>query len=115
MGKDKARHSVGERRLADALRAPDQPGVRNAPASICVQQGCFLIAMTEQDGRLTRMRNGDLRFNLTRAHAELATLPKSFARKRSCNADQMFAATMSDSALASIKRHRCGSAAAIRR
>ena len=38
MGKHEPRHPVGQRRLADALRAADQPGVRNAPAAIGVQQ-----------------------------------------------------------------------------
>jgi hypothetical protein len=34
MGQHEARHAIGQRRLADALRAADQPGVRDLPAAI---------------------------------------------------------------------------------
>ena len=37
MGEHEARHAIGQRRLADALRAADQPGMRNAPAAIGIR------------------------------------------------------------------------------
>src|SRR5271169_2779285 len=114
MGKDKPRHSVGQRRLADALCSPDQPSMRNTTTPIRVQQSRLGLAMTEQDGRLARMRDRNLRFHLTGAHAVLARLPAA-VKNRSCKADQTLAATIFGSAVVSIKTHRCGSAAAIRR
>ena len=115
VGEHETRHSVGERRLTYALRAADQPGVWNSPASIGVEQGYFRVTMTEQGGGFAGMRNQVLRFGLPRAHAGLATLPALLTRSRSPSAAQMFAATASGSPLASISRHRSGSAAAMRR
>ncbi len=34
MGEHETRHAIGQRRLADALRADDQEGVRHAAAAI---------------------------------------------------------------------------------
>ena len=31
------RHPIGQRRLADPCRSPDQPGMRNAPAAVGIQ------------------------------------------------------------------------------
>ena len=42
-----ARHAVGQCRLANALRAADQPGMRDSPAAIGVQQGRLGLAMPE--------------------------------------------------------------------
>ena len=38
MGEDETRHAIGERRLADAGGAADQPGMREAPAAIGFEQ-----------------------------------------------------------------------------
>ena len=113
MREHEPRHPIGQRRLADALRAADQPGMRNTPAAIGVQQRRLGLAMPEQRGGLARMRDGDLRFDLTGAHAELAALPAAAVKKRSRKAAHTLAATVSASALASISTQRCGSAAAI--
>ena len=113
MREHEPRHSVGQRRLADALRAPDQPGMRNTPAAIGLQQCRLGFAMPEKCGRLARMGDGDPRFDLTGAHAELATLPAPAVKKRSRKAAHTLAATVLASVLASINTHRCGSSAAI--
>jgi len=59
------------------------------------------------------MNHGDFRFDLTGAHAELATLPTPTAKKRSRKAAHTLAETVLASAFASIRMHRCGSSAAI--
>ena len=74
MGEHEPRHPIGQRRLADTLRPADQPGMRNAPAAIGVQQGHLGIAMAEQRRGFARMHSRDLRFDLTGAHAGLATI-----------------------------------------
>jgi hypothetical protein len=38
MCEHKPRHSIGQRRLADTLRPPDQPGMRDPSAAVGVQQ-----------------------------------------------------------------------------
>ncbi len=56
MGEHEPRHAVGERRLADAARAADQPGMRHASAAIGVEQRLLGLGMAEEDGGLARMR-----------------------------------------------------------
>src|SRR5665647_41771 len=113
MREHEPRHPVGQRRLADAGRPPDQPGMRNPPAAIGIQQSQLGIAMPEQRGGLARMNRRYLGFDLAGAHAELATLPALAAKKRSRKAAHMLAATTLGSAVASISTQRCGSLAAI--
>ena len=94
MREHEPRHPIGQRRLADAGRPPDQPGMRNPPAAIGIQQSQLGVAMPEQRGRLARMNRRYLRFDLTGAHAELARLPALALKKRSRKAAHMFAATI---------------------
>src|SRR5580704_11363977 len=115
MSEHEASHAVSQRRLADALRTADQPGMRNAPTPIGAQERGFRLAMSEQRRGLARMRHGDLRFDLARAHAEVATLAAGTAKKRSRRAVQTWAATVSGLASASTSTQRSGSAAAISR
>jgi hypothetical protein len=63
MGEHVPRHSIGQRRLADALRPPDQPGMRNAPAAVGIQQCRFGFAMPCQNAGLSRMDSRNLRLN----------------------------------------------------
>ena len=113
MREHEPRHPIGQRRLADALRAADQPGMRNPPAAIGVQQRQFGLAMPEQRHGFARMRDGSGCLSLAGAHARLATFETSNSRKRSRTAVQTLAATAPAAALASISTQRCGSAAAI--
>ena len=106
-------HAVGERCLADALRAADQPGMRHPRASIAIKQRALGIVVSEQRGVLAGMQHRHLRLDLTGAHAELTALPVSAANRRSRTVVHIRAATVAASALASISTHRCGSAAAI--
>ena len=48
MGEHEARHAIGERRLADAARAADQPGMRHAAAAIGIEQRLLGLGMAEQ-------------------------------------------------------------------
>src|SRR5215510_3163214 len=52
----RSRHPIRQRRLADAARAADQPGVRNATAAIGFEQRLLGLAMAEQHGGLAWMR-----------------------------------------------------------
>src|SRR5882757_609625 len=113
MGEHEPRHPIGQRRLADALRSPDQPGMRNTPAAVGIQQRHFGFVVPEQICGFARMGGGDLRVDLAGTHAELAALLAPAAKKRLRNAAHMLAATVPASALASISTHRCGSLAAI--
>src|SRR6185437_672159 len=56
MGEHKARHAVGQRRLADALRADDEKGMRHAIAAIGSQHALFGDVVAKQRGRRARMR-----------------------------------------------------------
>ena len=56
IGQHEARHPVSERRLADAVRPADQPGVRDAAAAIGIEQRLLGLGMAEQHGGLARMR-----------------------------------------------------------
>ena len=69
VGEHEPRHAIGQRRLADALRAAKQPGVRNASAAIGVQQRHLGIAMTEPRAGFARMRCCDVLLDLAGAHA----------------------------------------------
>ena len=93
MREHEPRHAIGQRRLADALRAADQPGMRNAPAAIGVQQRRLRLAMPEQIGRLARMPDRGLLLGLARAHAVLAVA--GIANRWSRSAVQTRAATVS--------------------
>src|SRR5579883_3620973 len=115
MGEHEPRHTIGERRLADALRAAEQPGMRNASAAIGVEQRRFRLAMAEQRGGFARMRDRRLGFGLARAHAGLGALLVTLTKKRSRKAVQTLPATVSTSASASITMQRSGSAWAISR
>src|SRR5258708_6680661 len=113
MREHEPRHPVCQRRLADACRTPDQPGMRNPPATVGIEQCRLGVAMPGQYAGFARMNGCKLRFELAGVHAEVATLPASAVKKRSRNAAHTFAATVLASAFASINTHRCGSAAAI--
>src|SRR6478672_11034006 len=83
MREHEPRHSIGQRRLADALRPADQPGMRNAPAAVGIQQCGFGFAMPCQDAGLSRMDGCNLLLNLTGAHAEVTALSARAVKKRS--------------------------------
>ena len=55
MGEHEARHAIGERRLADAALAADQPGMRHAAAAIGVEQRLLGLG----DGRTARWSRAD--------------------------------------------------------
>src|SRR5207248_11155823 len=111
MSEHEARHAIGQCRLADTLRAADQPGMRNAPATISIEQGRLALAMPEEIGGLARMLDRNFLFDLAGAHADGVGLV--VAKTSSRNAVHTRAATVSGSALASISTQRRGSSAAI--
>ena len=69
-----AGHAIGQRRLADALRTADQPGMRNAPTAIGIEQGHLGLAVTEQIGRFAGMLHRHFLLGLACAHAVPAGL-----------------------------------------
>ena len=111
IGEHEAGHAIGQRRLADALRTADQPGMRNAPAAIGIEQCRLGLAVAEQLGRFAGMPDRHFLLGLACAHTVPAGLGTANTRSRS--AVQTRAATVSASALASISTQRCGSSAAI--
>ena len=118
MGEHEARHAIGQRRLADALRTADQPGMRNASAAVGSQQRGLSLAMPEQSGGFARMWDNNLRlgaFDLASAHEVAATLPALLVKKRSRSVIQILVATALGSGVASISTQRSGLAAAISR
>ena len=56
MREHEARHAIGQRRLADARRPADQPGMVDTAAAIGLEQRPLGLVMAEQNGRLARMR-----------------------------------------------------------
>jgi hypothetical protein len=83
MREHEARHPIGQRRLADALRAADQPGMRNTSAAVGIEQCLLGLAMPEQRGGFARMDGCDGWIDLFGAHAECAMISASAAIKRS--------------------------------
>ena len=57
MREHETRHAIGERRLADAGRAADQPGVWHAAAAVGSSSACSASRVAEQHRRLARMRD----------------------------------------------------------
>ena len=57
MREHKARHPVGERRLADAARPADQPGMRHAAAAIGIEERVLGFDMAVEREGLARMRD----------------------------------------------------------
>src|SRR5262245_63356899 len=107
----KARHAIGQRRRADALRAADQPGMRDSPAAIGGKQRRLCLAMPEQFGGLAQMWGGDLFLGLAGVHTDEAVL--AIANRWSRKAVQTCTATTSGPGVASIRTQRLGSSAAI--
>ncbi len=68
MRQHKPRHAVGQRGLADAWLAADQPRVRHAGAAIGRQELVFGFDMTEERERLARMRQVGFRAGRTYGH-----------------------------------------------
>ncbi len=93
MREHEARRAVGERRLADALAADDEEGVRHAPAAVGGEENVFCAGMTEQRGRRARMR----RFG---ALARLRTHDATLARAARAVAGLSFESTASHTRLA---------------
>src|SRR5438445_8725716 len=108
MRENEPRHAIGQRRLADAHRPSDQPGVRNTPAAVGIQQRRLGFAMSEQRGSFAWRNGCKLRFDLTGAHAEVAPLPTPAVKKRSRKAVHMLDATVLASELGSISTHPYG-------
>src|SRR5450631_3116230 len=109
MGQHEACGPVSQRRLADALRATDQPCVGNAPAAIGVQERRLGLPMPEQDTGFTRLGDHHILLGLSRAHevtgvgvAAVGVAEVAIVNKWSRTAVQTWVATVSGSAEASI-------------
>src|SRR5689334_13960841 len=96
------RHAVGERRLADAARAADQPRVRHPAGTIGLEKRLLGLGVSVERKRLARMRNRGV------AH-EAATNGGAAGASRAVTAAQTNSATVPASALALITTQRFGS------
>src|SRR5262245_18305827 len=115
MGEHETRHPVGQRRLADAGRSADQPGVGDAAAAIGLEQGVLGLRVAEQDGGFARMRRLEVvivfRVDLAGAHEATSSIASGAVpgSSRSLTTFQIFSATAARSAVASISTQRSGS------
>src|SRR4051794_30570055 len=105
MRKHVARHAVSERRLADAARAADQPGMRHAPRAIRVEKTLLGLGMSVKRKRLPRMRD-------FRVVAHEAATSGAAGLSRAVTAAQTNSATVPGSAPALITTQRFGSRSA---
>ncbi len=107
MGEHEARHAVGERRLADAARAADQPGMRHALTAIGVEERLLGARMAVERQGPARMRD------VGRVHAhEAASIGGAAGLSRAFTAAQTNSATVAGSAPALITTQRLGSRSA---
>ena len=105
MREHEPRHAVGERRLADAARPADQPGMRHAASAVGFKKCLFCAGMSVKRERLARMRGGGVI-----AH-EAATIGAA-GWSRALTAAQTNSETVAASALALITTQRFGSRSA---
>src|SRR5712691_32121 len=116
MREREARHAIGERRLADAGLAADQPGVRDSAAAVGLEQRPLGLRVAEQNMRVARMRNVVfvLARAIRRAHVAASSIISgaSAGCSRALTTAQMASATASGCGKASISAQRAGSRAA---
>src|SRR5262249_21032835 len=113
-GEDEAGHAIGERRLADAGRPPDQPGVGEARAPIGGEQRALRFGVAVEDGGLARGRRFDaVGFVVGLAHdaAPAGRLDPRAKWRRSVTVFQRRSAAGGFGSGASIATQRAGSAA----
>src|ERR1700716_1124011 len=113
MGKDEARHAVGERRLADPGRSRDQPRVVEAPTLIGFEQRALGLSLAMEDGGLAwRPRLDALGIGIAHEAAPARRTGALTGSSRSLTLFQMRSATASFGSAASVNRHRPGSSVA---
>src|SRR5262249_18330970 len=106
--------AIGERRLADAGRTSDQPGVGETRTPICREQRTLCLGVAAEDGGLARGRRFDAIGFLGVAHdaAPAGRLNAWAESRRSVTVFQMRSATAGFGSVASMATQRPGSAAA---
>src|ERR1043165_1934284 len=102
MRKREARHAVGERRLSDAARPTDQPGMRHAARAIGFEKRLLGLSMSVEGERFARMRD-------VRVVAHDAATIGAAGWSRAVTAAQTNSETVAGSALALITTQRFGS------
>ena len=112
MREHEPRHPVGQRRLADAGRAADQPGMRHASRAIGVEHRLLGLGVTDERAGLARMwklvlvvARGGRRHDATPSSATGAVAGSS----RLLTTFQIWSATSGRVPLASISTQRFGS------
>ena len=117
MREHEARHAIGERRLADAGRAADQPGVRDAAAFIGIEQRLFGLGVAEQHRPFRAARAPDpashrhsRRHGRPRrtAHSASAAARARRAQIRSATTSRGARPSISDAALRFVRREHRG-------
>ncbi len=78
--------AIGEARLADALRAAEQPGVMHAAGAQAIEEGLLLRLMPDQSQGLARMRRARQAIGLVSwfAASGLRRLEQALANRRPC-------------------------------
>ncbi len=119
VGEQEPREPPGEGRLADPLRAADQPGVREPAVAIGREHRGLGLLVADQRLRVARMRRARDPVALRRlvglgpSHRVAPAAP--CGSSRAATAAQMSASTSSSDFSASITTQRPGSAAAMSR
>ena len=113
-GQDEARQAIGERRLADAFRPLDQPGMVHASRTVGIEQ-CALRGRVAQQA-IGTVRGGEPEGRgKVAAHAPCSARPAASMPKRRLTTSHTRSVTSSISPDASITTQRSGSAAAMSR
>ena len=112
MREHEARQPIGQRRLADAGRAADQPGMRNAAAFVGIEQRALGLGMAEQRRGLARPQHVDAR-RCRRCTAPSSRATSAFPGCSRCSTiAQIRSATTSRGARPSMTTQRLGSLSA---
>lgn len=116
MGKDEARHTVGERCFADPGRPSDQPRVVEAPTPIGFEQRALGLGLTMENGGLAWCPRLDaLGIGVAHDAAPARCAGALTGSSRSPTLFQIRSATATFGSVASINRQRPGSSVASRR
>jgi len=118
MREHETRHAIGQRRLADAGRSADQPGMRHAPAAVGVQHLLLGVGVAMEREDVARVRRFN-RLAVARARAHDAACAKLCralpGSSLCCTIVQISSATRSFERTASISTQRSGACSAAAR
>src|SRR5665213_1665568 len=103
-------HAIGQRRLADARRSADQPGMGNAAAFVSIEQRALGIVVTEQHVGFARAQ--DFPVGIVVTHGVVVSARRGCGLRRSTTVSHIRPDTMSRGARPSMTTQRLGSLSA---